>query len=263
MEESGVGMRVSFIDVGKGDCILLQSGQSAALIDTGYDCTSGDVLDHLRESGVDHLDFVIITHYDRDHVGGVRAIGGALAIGAIYLPSYEGADKNYRTLLSAIEDLGLASRRVDQVLPLALGDAALSVYPSDVEFVPDAKGNEGNDNDLSLVTALTCGADTFMFTGDLEEDGIRAYLRAGHGRFDVLKVPCHGDKCAYTEEFLEEVQPRIAVVTDSKDDPAAKKTLKLLAKRGADVYRASTNGTVVVESNGTGSYTVSCETPAK
>ena len=79
----------------------------------------------------------------------------------------------------------------------------------------------------------------------------------------MLKAPCHGEKSSCTEEFLEDVQPRIAVITDSVDDPAAKKTLKLLAKRGADVYRASTNGTVVVESDGAGSYTVSCETPAK
>ena len=69
-------VRVSFIDVGKGDCILLQSGQSAALIDTGYDRTSNGVLSFLRGRGVDRLEFLIITHYDRDHVGGIRAIGG-------------------------------------------------------------------------------------------------------------------------------------------------------------------------------------------
>ena len=64
------GACVSFIDVGKGDCILLQSGQSAALIDTGYDRTSGEVISFLRKKGVGHLEFLIITHYDRDHVGG-------------------------------------------------------------------------------------------------------------------------------------------------------------------------------------------------
>ena len=252
-------MRVSFIDVGKGDCILLQSGQSAALIDTGYDRTSGEVLSFLRGKGIDHLEFLIITHYDRDHVGGVRAIGGAVAIDAVYLPAYVGADKNYRSLMSAIEDLGLTARRVNEVLSLELGNALLSVYPSSVAFVPDAKGDEGNDNDLSLVTSLTCNGDSFIFTGDLEEDGIGAYLDAGHGRFDVLKVPCHGEKCPCTEEFLEDVQPRIAIITDSADDPAAKKTLKLLTERGVDVYRTSIDGTIAVQANGAGDYAVSCQ----
>lgn len=252
-------MRVSFINVGKGDCILLQSGQSAALIDTGYDRTSGNVLSFLRGSGVDHLEFLILTHYDRDHVGGVRDIGNAIAIDAVYLPEYEGIDKNYRSLMSAIEDLSLATCRVDEVLTLRLGDALLSVHPSGVAYVPDAKGDEGNDNDLSLVTSLVCGGDTFMFTGDLEKDGIEAYLNAGYGQFDVLKVPCHGEKCSCTEEFLEDVQPRIAIITDGADDPAAKKTLKLLAEKGIEIYRTSTNGTIVVQGDGTGNYMVSCQ----
>ena len=160
--------------------------------------------------------------------------------------------------MSAIEGLGLTTRRVDKVLPLRLGSALLSVCPSGVAFIPDAKGDEGNDNDLSLVTSLTCGGDTFMFTGDLEKDGIEAYLNAGHGRFDVLKVPCHGEKCSCTEEFLDDVQPRIAVITDSVDDPAAKKTLKLLAERGIDTYRTSVDGTIVVQGDGAGNFTVSC-----
>lgn len=256
--EKGGNVRVSFIDVGKGDCILLQSGQSAALIDTGYDRTSNEVLSFLRERGVDHLELLIITHYDRDHVGGVRAIGSEIAIDMVYLPAYEGVDKNYRTLMSAIETLGLPTRRIDKTLPLQLGDAHLSINPSGVTFVPDAKGDEGNDNDLSLVTSLTCGADTFILTGDLEKDGIEAYLNVGYGRFDVLKVPCHGEKCSCTVEFLEDVQPQIAIITDSVDDPAAKKTLKLLAEKGIDTYRTSVDGTIVVQGDGAGNYTVSC-----
>lgn len=255
---AAVGGRASFIDVGKGDCILLQAGGSAALIDTGYENTSERVLSCLRSGGVERLEFVIITHYDRDHIGGVRAIGAALEVGMVYLPAYEGADKRYRSLMSAIADRGLATRRVAETLSLKLGDALLTVYPSGVEYIPDAKGDEGNDNDLSLVTSLTCGGGTFLFAGDLEEDGIEDYLRAGRGRFDVLKVPCHGKKCPCTDELFDEVRPEIAVITDSPDDPADKKTLKLLAEVGANVYRTSMDGTIVVESDGAGGYAVSC-----
>ena len=255
----GRAVRVSFIDVGKGDCILLQSGQSAALIDTGYDRTSERVLSFLRERGVEHLDFLIITHYDRDHVGGVCAIGSSVTIDMVYLPAYEGVDKNYRSLMSTIGDLGLTTRKVDEVLPIKLGGVLLSVHPSGVAFVPDAKGDEGNDNDLSLVTSLASGGDTFIFTGDLEEDGVEAYLGAGYGQFDVLKVPCHGEKCSNIEELLEDAQPRIAIITDSMDDPAAKKTLKLLTERGIGVYRTSVAGTIVVQGDGAGNYAVSCQ----
>ena len=252
------GTCVSFIDVGKGDCFLLQAGGAAALIDTGYKRTSDAVVRHLREKGVDRLEFLVITHYDRDHIGGVRAIGERLAIGMVFLPAYEGADKNYHALMSAVADLGLPVRRVGEPLSLELGGALLSVFPSGVAYVADAKGDEGNDNDLSLVATLVNGADRFLFTGDLEKDGLEAYLGAPRGRFDVLKVPCHGEKCPYTDELLEGVAPRIAIVTDGVGEPADKKTLKLLAEAGAEVYRTSEVGTVVVEGDGAGNYAVTC-----
>lgn len=247
---------VSVIDVGKGDCILLEVDGRAALIDAGYDKTSGKVLAHLRGRGVSQLEFLIITHYDRDHIGGTRAIGEELGVNVVYLPAYEGADKHYTALMAAIDNLGLRTQSVAEALSLTLGGASLAIFPSGVEFVPNAKGNEGNDNDLSLVTTLTYGADSYLFTGDLEEDGLQVYLRGDHGRFDVLKVPHHGEKSPLTDELVDDVQPRIAVITDSADDPADKKVLKLLQAGGAEVYRTGSDGTVIVESDGKGSYAV-------
>ena len=248
---------VSFIDVGKGDCILLQAGDSAALIDTGYDSTSADVLSYLKQRGVSHLDYLIITHYDRDHVEGIRSIGAALAIDAVYLPGYEGSDKNYSKTLSTLENLGLSAQRVTEKLSLKLGDNDLGVFPSSVDYIPASKGKEGNDNDLSLVASLTGNGASYLFAGDLEEDGIAAYLEGEHGRFDVLKMPHHGKRSSGTDEFLEDTRPQIAIITDSIDDPADKKTLKALKAIGADVYRTSTSGTVVVSNDGAGRYSVS------
>ena len=254
---SADGLRVSYIDVGKGDCILIQAGESAALIDTGYEDTSDDVLSHLHKQGVDHLACLVITHYDKDHIGGVRAIGKEFAIDTVYLPGYEGSDKNYRALMGAIGDLGLNTQSVSGDLPLALGGATLTLLPSSVEYEPYAHGDEGNDNHCSLAASLVCGKDSYLFAGDLEKDGIAAFLDGGHGRFDVLKVPHHGEKSSLTDELLDSVKPQIAVITDSIDDPANKKTLKLLEEVGADVYRMSTDGTTIVASNGSGSYSVS------
>lgn len=249
-------MCVSFIDVGKGDCILLQAGESAALIDTGYDDTSDEVLSYLQKQGVSHLNYLIITHYDRDHVGGLRAIGKKLGIDTVYLPGYEGADKNYKTVMSAIGDLRLDAKPVTEIQNLKLGDVNLDVFPTSLKYALGSKGEEGNDNDLSLVASLTGSGGSYLFAGDLEEDGISAYLKAGHGRFDVVKMPHHGRKAANTDDFLEDVNPKIAIITDSFEDPADKKVLKLLEKNGADTYCTSTSGTIVVRNDGSGRYSV-------
>ena len=251
------GIRVAVIDVGKGDCILVQAGGSSALIDAGYGGTSDEVVSYLRNQGVGRLEFLVITHYDKDHVGGLRAIGKAFDIGMIYLPGYEGADKNYRTAKATVNELGFPVQRVTQKQALSLGNANFTIYPSSLIYIPDAKGNEGNDDDLSLVTTLTLDDDSYLFAGDLEKEGIAAFLKSGLGHFDVLKMPDHGQKCSNTDEFLEDVRPRVAIITDSTTDPADKKTLKLLGNCGAETYCTSTCGTVVVEGDGTGNYSVS------
>lgn len=250
---------VSFINVGKGDCILLQADESAALIDTGYDSTSGDVLSYLKQRGVSHLDCVIITHYDRDHVEGLHAIGKTIGIDTVYLPGYEGSDKNYQTVTSAIEDLGLNAQHVVEELHLKLGNNNLDIFPSSAEYVPGSKGEEGNDNDLSLAATLTGNGASYLFTGDLEADGIAAFLKDNHGRFDVLKMPHHGKKSSGTDELIDAVRPQIAVITDSDDKPADKKTQKLLEEIGADVYRTGASGTIIVSGDGAGHYSVSTQ----
>lgn len=254
--ETASGLRVSFVDVGKGDCILLQAGDESALIDTGYEETADDVVSYLRAQGVQHLSWVMITHYDKDHVGGLRAIGKEFSPDAVYLPGYEGADKQYDFVRKAVEDLGLPAQKTTRELSLTVGPAKLAVYPSHLTYVPDANGNEGNDNDLSLVTALSFGKDSYLFTGDLEEEGIEAFLELGLGQADVLKMPHHGQKSKATSNLLESVRPQIAVITDGEDDPADKKTLRLLEDVDADTYRTSEDGTVVITSDGSGSYEV-------
>ena len=140
-----------------------------------------------------------------------------------------------------------------------MGGATLTIYPTSLTYIPDANGDEGNDNDLSLVATLALGDDSYLFAGDLEEEGIDAYLEASHGTFGVLKMPHHGEKSSNMDEFLDDVDPEVALITDAADDPADKKTLKLLKKANVDTYRTSENGTIVVESAGSGDYTVSVE----
>ena len=249
-------VRVSSIDVGKGDCILVQSGSSFALIDTGYEKTSDEVLSYLRKQGVRHLDALVLTHFDKDHVGGFRPIAKAFDVDTVYLPGYEGGDKHYTDTVKTARDLKLSTRLVTDEVHLELGKAQMTIYPAKVPYAPDAKGDEGNDNDASMVATLHHGKDSYLFAADLEEEGVDAYLRDNHGRFDVVKMPHHGEKGDNTEDFLDDVQPKIAIITDGLDRLVSKKTLKYLEKRDVDTYCSSVDGTVAVTSDGAGNYTV-------
>lgn len=255
-QEGTQGTRVSYIDVGKGDCILIQTGGVAALVDTGYSGTYDKVVSYLRKQGVERLDCIVLSHYDKDHVGGIAPIAQIFPTDTVFLPGYEGSDNNYYGTIKAIETLDLPVRQVTTDASHELGDARLDLFPSKVAYVSGGKGEEGNDNDCSLVAALVCGGDSYLFAGDLEDKGIASFTKEGHGHYDVLKMPHHGERAKNTDDLLEEVQPKIAIITDSQDQPADKKLLKSLKKRGVDTHRTSVDGTIVVEGDGAGSYSV-------
>lgn len=256
---SSEGVCISYVDVGKGDCILIQVGESAGLIDTGYANTANETVAFLRNRGVKKLEFVVITHYDRDHIGGMRAIGNAYGIDSLYLPDYQGADKNYQSLMAAIGSLGLTPQSVATEKQLRIGNASMTIKPSGVTYHPSAKGDEGNDNDLSLVVMLIYGNDSFLFTGDLEKEGISVLLDTAPGSFDILKMPRHGQKTSNTDELIDAIRPKVAVITDDEEDPANKKVLKLLDENDVETYRTSIDGTILVHGNGSGSYSITCK----
>lgn len=240
---------VTFIDVGKGDCIVAECGGSTLMIDTGYEATYKDVSDKLTELGISSLDALIITHYDKDHVGGAAKMAENFDIGTVYLPDYEGSSKPYEKFISVMDKKDIKSVTVSEDISFSLGEAAFEIFASDVAYT-DPDGEEGNDNDVSLVVSASIGEDSFLFAGDIEKEGISAYLAKHSAQYDVLKLPHHGGKSKNSDDLIGSVSPEIAVITDSSDQPADDKLLALL--EGVSVYRSSLNGDITVTTAGQG-----------
>lgn len=255
-ETEASALRVSFIDVGKGDCILLEKDGAFVLIDAGYADTAKDVCAFLSERGVRTLDAMIITHYDKDHVGGASAVLEAFPVRQLYLPGYEGASKHYRSLMKTVIEQSLPYRQVTEDVSLELAGVDMTIYASDVAYVP-AGEKEANDNDVSLVVAAKYKKDSYLFAGDLEKAGIKAYLAKDHGAFDVVKMPHHGGYEKNTIDFIKSVGPRIAVITDSGEEPGDSETFLLLDAARAQVYSTGTMGTFTITGTGEGKYAVS------
>ena len=252
-------VRVIFFDVGKGDCILVSRGGCHALIDAGYAETAEDVTGWIREAGAERLDAVILTHYDKDHVGGAIAVLESFPAEKIYLPGYQGEGKYYEGIMEAVRTRGLPAEKVTEDVRFSLGGVDFEIFASKVAYIPSDGEKEGNDNDTSLAVAATYGKDTFLFAGDIEEEGINSYLAAGHGQYDVVKMPHHGQNEKNSDDLIEQVRMKIAVVTDSWEEPIKKKMRKQLAAVGAEIYCSSENGTITVTGTGTGEYSVETE----
>lgn len=237
---AAVDTEVVIFKIGQADAILITSGGHAVLLDAGEDEDAAEILSHLKQRNIPALDAMIITHFDKDHVGGADGVLLGIPVKALYDADYEGKGKQYEPYLRAIEAAGVPRTRVSEETALSFGPLSFTLLPSEL--------STESDNDLSLAVLMTDGYHRFFFAGDAEEARIDELLEGELSPCDVLKMPHHGRYKQNLPALLDALSPRHAVVTDSDKNPAEAKTLSLLEGRGIQT-RATRDGDVLIVSN--------------
>ncbi len=230
-------VKVDFLNVGKADCIVLRGSSQTAVIDTGYDDTADTVIKYLDSQGITEIDHLILTHFDKDHVGGASDLLENYRIGAIYQPDYsadEEDSKPYRKYEEALEEMDIHPVTVKETLGIIMDDVVFTVYPPQkIEY------DEDKDNNRSLVIAADHGSVRMLFAGDAERERIEEIMtQIADLDFDLLKVPHHGRMEKNSQEFFEAVSPQYAVICadeEDKEDAADEETIDALEKTGAEV----------------------------
>ena len=229
-------LQIQVLKVGKADAIVLQCGSETMVIDCGEEEDGQEVLDYLKSNGVQKIDTLIITHFDKDHVGGADTVVSGIPVDRLLLPAYISTGKQYKAFVAAYEAAGIEPENVTETLSFDFGGeggASVTVEPPDSYEIPDT--DDEYDNDFSLITTIDFNGKRFVFAGDIEEARIREWLVGGTvGRCDVLKVPHHGVYNDALAELFEALQPKYAIICDSKKNPADTRTLELLKKVGAE-----------------------------
>jgi len=233
------GFYVETIGVGKADCILLKNGGHAALIDTGTEESTKTVLDYLSKEGITSLDYLIITHFDKDHVGGADGVIKSLDVKNVLEPNYKGDSADYSQYVRAMAEKGISPETLSTDADVTLGDVKLKIDAAKHNF------EYGRDNDFSLVISAYYGENSFLFAGDAEKLRINELLNENIGSYDFLKVPHHGIEEKNSAEFFEKVKPKIAVITCSKSEPADESVIDELKKDGCEVYTVQSEAAVV------------------
>ncbi len=238
--------KVTFFDVGKGDAILIETSGHQVMIDAGYDDTADAILGYLKEQSIDKLDYLVITHFDKDHVGGADRIIKEVETENVLQPDYESESGQYKEYVEAMIDEGIEPDVVTQTMKLSLDGVEFLIYP------PQKKDYKEEDNDFSLVISMTCGdklhgGKRVLFAGDCEKERLKELLiqKEFELSHDVLKVPHHGRKGKNSKEFLMAVSPKVAVITSSDEKPADDEICMILKKLGTDVYFTN-EGTVTL-----------------
>lgn len=231
-------MEIYALNVGKADAIIIKTPESSILIDAATEDYGSYVVDRLKELGISRLDYFIISHFDKDHVGGAAYVAGNIDITNILLPDYESdIDEAVNFMYEIYGHTGC--NVVSEKMQFATGKMLVDILPAeDPDHLVDKNLDKDKeyDNDMSLVARITYGERVFLFTGDIEKLRIKQMLSNGTDlSADWLKVPAHGRNCKFTEEFMKEVSPQYAVISTSKSDPADEKAISAIKDTGAEI----------------------------
>ena len=231
--------RVTVLDVGQGQSILLQSQGSTFLVDCGGDRgeEAADIAaDHLLIQGITRLDGLILTHYDRDHAGGVPFLAERIEIEGVYLPMTEDTDGCLQGVLDAVPE----QIPIDSELTISFGDAQIQIFPA-----KDA----GSGNDSCASVLFQRGKCDTLITGDLSAAAERQLL-ADYTLPDLelLIVGHHGSKYSTCEELLTATAPDAAVISVGADNGYGHPTREVLDRleaAGCAIYRTDLHGTII------------------
>ena len=248
-ESSGMEpMTVALLKVGKADAIIVQAGGHALLIDTGEEDDGTEVVEFLQNRKITEVDAMIITHFDRDHVGGADTVLESIPVKTVYVPDYEGTHPEYLDFLQAAEAAAVPIQRLPEPVSFPFGEAEVLIEPPASYEIPGEAADY--DNNFSLVTTIVHGENRLVFMGDAEKARIREWLGGDSAvPCDFLKVPHHGIYNKALEELFETLTPGYSVICSSQKHPAEEKTLELLKKYCRNVYETR-NGDVLVISDG-------------
>ena len=232
------GLRVSVLDVGQGDAILLQPRDAPALlVDSGP--PGEEIAAQLEEAGVEWLGAVIVTHDQSDHAGGLGEALRSLPVGRLLFGAI-----GRRTRVET-RAAGIPSRRVARGDVLRSGDLSLEVLWPPVELLGGSLAAE-DPNRLSLVLLARWRRFSMLLTGDAEAESVPL----DPGPVDVLKVAHHGSDDAGLGELLERSRPRLAVISVGADNPFGHPTpgtLATLVEHGIHTLRTDRDGAVVLD----------------
>lgn len=242
-------MQVHFINVGKGDAILIDLAETEILIDGGRELPG--IVDYLTHYVDGSLEIMIATHPHDDHIGGLVEVLAEFDVEQIW----HNAEKIDRRLcreffkaVDAEESATFVARLGDTI---EVGELKLRVLgPANLD---------STINNNSIVLMFSYGLVDFLFAADAEKDAEQQMLEQSTFPIDqveLLKVGHHGLSNSSSTEVLQIVQPEVAVVMANHREN--KQTLCALEEMGADVFVTSMNGTIVIDTDGHG-FTIRCE----
>lgn len=240
-------LKVHFLNIGEADSILIEQNNEYMLIDAGNEENEEFIKKYLDLIGVKEFKYVVATHPHNNHIGSMDYIVNTYNIENLYFPSATTTTKAYSNFISAVnsKNIKLTSPKVGETFNL--GQAKCTI------LAPNSLKYEDLNN-YSIVVKIEFGNNSFLFDGDAEKESENEMLLNNLDlKADVIKIGNSGSKSATAKEFLNEVNPKYAIISVGSGNEYGyphKETLDKLISKNIEVYRTDINGTIVAISDG-------------
>ncbi|RJQ19862.1 MAG: DNA internalization-related competence protein ComEC/Rec2 [Nitrospiraceae bacterium] len=249
----GNGLRITFLDVGQGDSSVIRlPDKKTMLIDGGGqepDMGRRVVAPYLWSQGTDSIDYLVLSHPDSDHYGGLIFIMDNFRIGEVWTSGRKppGADRFFRKVSE--EKIPCKTLKRGDFLE-ADGYSIYVFHPYDDFYADSPRGEASAENSESLVMKIVYGGASVLFTGDIEEEAEWDMLNLGQWlKSDIIKVPHHGSRTSSSPDFLKTVKPRIAIVSAGQNNsfghPHTETNVRY-KDAGVKLFRTDIDGAVTI-----------------
>lgn len=247
-------MKVDFIDVDQGDCILISYRNKNFLIDTGgnvfkkFDIGKNIVIPYLEKHGINKLDIVFLTHFDYDHGKSLPDIMDVINIDNIVIGYRDLENELYNEIIGKSKILNIPIKLLTKGDIVGIDDNIyFKILGPNIENI-----NLQSKNDISLVIELNYYNRKILFTGDIEERGEKE-LNNFLSKVDFLKIPHHGSKTSSSIKFLDIVKPSYGFIQVGKDNPYSHPNMEVLERyrdMGTIIYRTDLDGRISIKIDG-------------
>ena len=252
-------LEIHFLDVGQGDsCFIITPNHKTILIDGGgstsstFDVGKDTLLPYILDKGYTKLDYVFISHFDQDHVGGILSLLEELKIGQIFISKQGEESENYKTFLKIVQEKNLKVQEAKMGDKITIGDVTFHIlWPIEKQI----EENQLNNN--AMVMKLQYKNFSMLFTGDIEEVAEKKILDTYQNHLEilkatVLKVAHHGSKSSSTNEFLKAVNSKVAMIGVGENNMfghPSNVVLERLQSFGMQIFRTDENGEIHISVN--------------
>lgn len=253
------GVRINMLDVGQGDSICINNAGNTLLVDAGSssekDITKYTILPFLKASGIQCVDYLIMTHSDMDHISGMNDLmdykyNGRNYVKNIIVPKINETviDENYRSIISKAE------KEKINIIYLGKGDI-IQMKGMQIRCLWPEDNRKLDKNDLSLTFYLSVSESDFrmLFTGDLGMEGEKMLIKSEiSDRVNVLKTGHHGSNNSSSAEFLKALSPKVSIIScgvNNRYGHPGRDTLKRLKDIASDIYVTKDTGEIDIHVN--------------